>query len=282
MGYLGYFGGYTAAAGINTDYAQWLAANTHFRANGDDGDLYQLTDYGTVLTGYRPAGREGILVPSGLYDSLNGYVANALGAGGSGVAEWTVGMDEDTDGDLSDNGWTLTTTLSGTISKVGGSAAVLDSGTTNNATSNPKFSPTSLPTKSLSIVRVTLTDPAPSNGSCPFYLACGSGHYLRFEMSTSAEDGRSRFWDGSAQDGGGIITQGVGNDRTLYVFQDSSTADGSIWAYCIETGEYCVAQRSQVFQSGTTAMSFNCYNGGGTAVNQTTIGVYEWHWIEVT
>lgn len=276
MGILGSWPG-GAAAGVPPSGAGYAALLATARAGASEGDWYEDSQTGAAFRYYAPSGSQGVLVPASVYDSLNGYVTNA-----SGIAEWTLADDEDTDNDLTNRGWVINLGTGSTFTKVGGSAASLDSGTNANQSSNPVFAPTgNSPTKSLIICRLSLVNVNNNNSGGPFYVtAQGGAYYGRWEHNTSAEDGRGRWWSGSAQSGGGIITQGVGNVRTLFFTVDSSTADGSWTVTCLETGEVVSAQRSQLLTTTSSVISWQCSNiSGGGAAGRTQHDIYELHWI---
>jgi hypothetical protein len=277
MSLLGRFPGYAAAAAptAGAGYDTILAAA---RAGASEGDWYEDSQTGAAFRFYAPTGTQGVLVPAALYDLLDAYVANA-----SGNAEWTLADDEDTDNDLTDRGWVISLGATGVFSKVGDAAATFTSGTTAGSNANPQFTPTAVPTRSLVILRQTLTDVNTSDGGWPLYVPCGASHYARFEQTTSAADGRSRLWDGAAQDGGGLITQGVAGDAgTIFAVYDGTDADANTHLWCLETGEHIAAQRDQIVSGAISLLSYNASNVGGGAGGVSAGSIEEFHWIALT
>jgi hypothetical protein len=242
------------------------------RLSGSDGDLCEDTDTNSVLIYRKPAGTTGVLIPSSW-----GSLATTLVSNASGSCYFDLTDDEDTSNTLTNRGWVVSTVTTGTETKVGGQPMTIDTGTTNNALSEVRFSGTFAPGESddfLWVGKVESVNVGGTNsGNNRLQLSNGTkGIFISLDESDTTGN-VSFFSSQNTPIGPANIVNGT--TATWMAIFYSSSSDNPVCYNLTDATEFSAAKYSDLGASTGTYFRFLVYNSGGGASNQSQMKIHE-------
>jgi hypothetical protein len=259
-----------AAAGTTITTAAGYAALLAAMSAASDGDLGEDTDTGVHYYYYKPAGGPGILVPTAMYDRCAAYSSDA-----TGDAFFTIADDEDTDSDLTNRGFVISETNSGTATKAADGALILTAPSTNDV-AKLEFTPTTATAKGLVIMRVEWKVSTDA-GDNIFYASGPGGYWTRLTFSAGT-GGYTRMYTSS---GAALVadTGEIDLSGAEWLFYEYDYSGDQTWT-SVTTEESDMARRvactrSKLHTGAAEKLLMQIQNGA-------TLELSDLHWIELT